>query len=373
MRLIVRMELRVLLLSDIDSPHVQKWAKGLAAHKIHIGIFSLNHADTDWYSASGYITCLSQRANRQSNTLLAKLMYVFLLPKLIYQIIKFKPTVIHAHYATSYGLLGALTFFKPLLVSAWGSDVIDFPKKSLLHRFILKFVFYRAHKICATSLALKNKIAVYTSKPVIIIPFGINLNEFYVRSMSQTNHPFTFGCIKHFEKIYNIDKVVLAFALVVKKYPTALLKLKLVGDGSERELIKAMVLQLDLSNRVEFVGKVPHAEVPYYLNTIDVFVNVSEYESFGVAVAEAMACKVPVIVSNTEGFKDLVPGPENALITPTTNPADIASAMEVYLLNDERRALAVTKSYALISEKFNWKNNLEQMEKVYFEFAAKVA
>jgi glycosyltransferase involved in cell wall biosynthesis len=362
------MATRILLLADINSIHTQKWALGLAEDKIEIGIFSFNRASTDWYSHSPYIKCLSQSDKPQLNRFLAKLGYILYLPKLLYCIARFKPDIVHSHYASSYGLLGALTFFSPFMVSAWGSDVIEFPRKGILQRLTLKFVFSRASKICVTSGIMKNEVSKYSAKVPVVVPFGVDLNTFYHLNSRNKNSTFTFGCIKHFEKVYNIDKVVIAFGMLVRKFPSVPMKLKLIGDGSQKSDIQKLVTLFHLEEHVEFVGKIMHRDVPTYLNTFDAFLNVSEFESFGVAVAEAMACGVPVVVSNFEGFRDLVPGGENAIITRSTSPEDIFQAMKDCLLNADRRAIAAKKSYELIREKFNWKDNLRQMEQVYSEF-----
>ncbi|MBL7936177.1 MAG: glycosyltransferase family 4 protein, partial [Bacteroidia bacterium] len=106
-------------------------------------------------------------------------------------------------------------------------------------------------------------------------------------------------------------------------------------------------------------------------NSISALVNVSEYESFGVSVAEAMACKIPVIISKAEGFKDLVPDVQNAFITTSNNPLDIFKAMESCLFDIERRKIAIDRSYAVVSEKFDWLDNIKQMESVYSDLIHK--
>src|ERR1700733_6283336 len=98
------MKLRVLLLADINSPHTKKWALGLAADNIEIGLFSFNHSPTAWHQGYPGIRCLWQSRRPQSNSLSSKLLYVFILPRLLYHIIRYRPNVVHAHYASSYGL-----------------------------------------------------------------------------------------------------------------------------------------------------------------------------------------------------------------------------------------------------------------------------
>lgn len=358
---------KILFLADINSPHTRKWITGLASDNFVVGIFSLNQSNSYWWSKNKNIVCLGQNKTTKAGRVFSKLNYLLFLPRLFYIILKFKPDIVHAHYASSYGLLGALSLFKPLFVSAWGSDIMDFPRKNLFCNWCIRFVMRRAKRIFVTSSTLKKEISNYTNKQVTVIPFGINLNEFYSIE-SNHNDSFTFGCIKYLEKIYNIDKVILAFNLLVKKYPKRSLKLIIVGNGSEREHLESLIKLYELKNHVEMIGEVPHSSVPYYLNKLDVLVNVSETESFGVSVAEALACKVPVIVSNIDGFRDLIPDKSYGLITQSTHANDILFCMENYLLDNELRNSLAQNGYQFIREKFNWAENLHQMEQMYFEF-----
>ncbi|MEI8137204.1 MAG: glycosyltransferase [Bacteroidota bacterium] len=358
---------RILILADINSTHTQKWVLGLANDNFKVGIFSFNSNESNWYQGHKNISCLNKKGTKTKLSLLNKVAYLLLWPKLMYQLFKFNPHIIHSHYASSYGLLGALTFFKPFIVSAWGSDIMDFPKKNLLNKLILKFVLHRANKICVTSTILKKEILLYSKKQVCVIPFGINLNIFYSNDSEHKRDTFTFGCVKNLEPIYNIDKVIIAFNLLHKKHPNISLKLRIVGSGSQRAELEELINYYQLKNNVDLIGAVAHSEIPSFLNTMDVLVNVSETESFGVSVAEAMACKTPVIVSNLEGFKDLIPNENIGLITLSTSPEDIIISMEKYLFNNDLRIDLAKNAFQRISEKFSWNENLIEMEKLYIE------
>lgn len=358
---------RILFLGDINSPHFQKWVLALAKSGTIVGIFSFNNSKVEWWLSEQNIIFWKQSKRKQSNTLFGKLSYITLLPQLLYCINKFKPTILHAHYASSYGLIGALTFFKPYIVSVWGSDVINFPKQNKISELIIKFVLWRATKICVSSTLLQLEVKNYTQKPSTIIPFGIDLTIFNTNKLKNTSRYFTFGCIKHFEEIYNIDKVVEAFYLLVKRHTHYALRLTLVGGGSMKKVVEKRVYDLGMSEHVEFIGSIQHKFIPYYLNTFNALINISEYESFGVSIAEAMACKVPVIISNIDGFKDLVPDSRNAFISNSTSVEDILKAMETCLLNTKQRNEAVIRSYNLVRQNFNLIHNLNQMNAVYKE------
>ncbi|MBL7934694.1 MAG: glycosyltransferase, partial [Bacteroidia bacterium] len=252
------MKSRVLFLADINSPHTQKWAISLAEKNFEIGIFSFNHSDLKWMASTKNIVCLRQAKEKQLNNPFSKLKYLLLLLRLFIVILKFRPHIMHVHYASSYGLLGALTFYKPLIISAWGSDLTEFPDKSWLHKYIIKFVLWRADKICVSSTLLQREVKKYSKKPSVIIPFGIDFTSFYKPKNSSLPHTFTFGCVKPLEKHYNIDKVVVTFSLLIKHYPKSNLRLKLVGDGMMRDRIFLRAKQLRLLSLIEFTGWVEH-------------------------------------------------------------------------------------------------------------------
>ena len=128
--------MRVLLLSDTYSEHTEKWALGLASKGIEIGLFSFNKASYAWYKNNENITLLFEPTQKiNTNGLLNKFAYLKYLLPLKKAIKQFKPDVLHAHYATSYGLLGALSSFQPYVISAWGTDVMKFPQKNFINKF----------------------------------------------------------------------------------------------------------------------------------------------------------------------------------------------------------------------------------------------
>ena len=74
------------------------------------------------------------------------------------EIVKFNPDLIHAHYASSYGFIAFLTRFKPFILSAWGSDIYDFPNRNFINHSLTKKVLGSATIVCSTSYAMKNII-----------------------------------------------------------------------------------------------------------------------------------------------------------------------------------------------------------------------
>lgn len=357
--------MKVLLLSDTYSEHTEKWALGLANSGIKVGLFSFNKASYDWYVHENITVFFEpdKKINAESTlTKLAYLKYVSILKKIIKQ---FEPDILHAHYATSYGLVGALTDFHPFVISCWGSDVMKFPNKNFVAKSILKYNFKKADLLCATSYTIQDYINVVVKIPVSVIPFGINIEEFKpkkVESLFNAND-FVLGSIKPLESLYNIDVLINAFAKLIPTHDN--LKLLIIGEGAELNALKELCQNLGIFEKVIFTGRIPFKEISNYYNMIDVLVNISEYESFGVSVVEAMACGTPVVVTNVGGLKEVVRDDSVGLKVKAGDVDDTANAIE-RLINDKAlyEQIAINARKHVI-ERYNWDDNLKQMINEY--------
>lgn len=359
------MAIRVLLLADINSEHTQKWAVGLADSGYRIGIFSFTAPKSDWYHFYN-IECLHQPvASSGAGKLWEKLGYIRFLPKLKESIELFAPHILHAHYASSYGLLGALSGFNPYIISVWGTDVMKFPYKNRFTRGIVKYNLNKADAVCATSHTLEKHVHRLTNKEVEVIPFGVDLDEFINKPSLKDRSAFTIGCVKSLEKNYNIGSVIVSFAKLKDRHPGKNLKLVIVGEGEERANLQELVRELHIGEQVVFEGKLPHHLVADKINELDVLVNISEYESFGVSVVEAMACQVPVIVSEAEGLKEVVDDQKNGSIVACHNIEEIVGALERLMLSEKLREVIGLNALERVRKNYNWKHNLHKMMSVY--------
>ena len=167
---------KVLILADINSIHTQKWVKSLMCDfDIFLcsidPITEITHEIEEIVSFVKFYTS-QKRLSNSSNKLLFLKFYL----QLIRIKKSFKPDIIHSHYATSYGLLGRLLFFKRFYISVWGSDIFEFPLKSTLHRIIIRFILQGAATLFSTSktmlffLCLHGRLSQATAFPIPASP-----------------------------------------------------------------------------------------------------------------------------------------------------------------------------------------------------------
>lgn len=362
--------MKILFLSNINSAHIRKWAASLAEKGFEIGIFSLGKPEMDWFSEYGIKSFNAEVGKKKfSDSLFSKVSYLKAVPQVKKIIKEFKPDILHAHYATSYGLIGVRTKFRPYIISCWGSDVMDFPRKSFVHKLVVKRILSKADKIFVTSKTIEKYIHQVIKKEIVITPFGIDTEVFKpmkVKSIFSEND-IVIGTIKSLEKNYCIDVLIQAFAKVKNEYKN--LNLLMVGEGAQEKELKSLVQKLKIEKDVVFTGKIDYSEIPHYHNMIDIFVNVSEHESFGVSVLEAMACAKPVIVSDTGGLAEIVKDDSLGLKVPVKNVAVLSEKLKLLVENSKLRKSISKNANEYVLKNYDWKKNLELIISEYKKIA----
>ncbi len=358
---------RVLLLGDASSVHLERWAIGMHLQGFDITIFSMRHAaNADVYNKIGirvFSPELEVNKNRFRGSLLSKSFYLMAFPLLKRVIKKIKPDIVHAHYASSYGLLGALSGFNPLCISVWGSDVLQFPKINLFTKKIIQYNFRKSDRILVTSQELLNAVSRFTNKIPEVIAFGID-PDMYSKSTQSHGSAVIFGSAKALTPIYGHDTALNAFAIALPHLSFGS-RLLIAGSGHHESYLKNLAQQLGISDSVDFKGQLLKEEIPAFLSNLDILINLSQSESFGVVVLEAAACEVPAIVSDTGGLREVVKQNETGIRVPTKNIEAAAEAM-VLLANDLEMRLSMGQAARKFTlENYQWKASLIKMTYVY--------
>jgi len=359
--------MRILLLSDVNSVHTRKWAVSLQEAGNEIALFGFTATHFPWHESHGIQMLAPGSASLPTGA--GRISYLKNLPALQRAIRRFRPDILHAHYASSYGLVGALSGFHPFLISVWGSDVNAFPRSFFPGKQVLRFNFRRADAITSTSRSMIPVIRLFTRKEIRIIPFGIDTALF---SPVKVNRPFppdawVIGIIKSLEPEYGIDRLIRVFHLLTKRLPARKLKLLIVGGGSLEGELRELAGSLGVDSDTLFAGRVPHEEVPYWMNVPDVFVSLSRADSFGVAVLEAGACEKPVVVSDVGGLPEVVADGITGIVVPEDDPEAAVNAL-VRLAEDPSLVSRLgSGGRSRVMQRYNWTDNVKQMVGLYRE------
>lgn len=172
--------------------------------------------------------------------------------------------------------------------------------------------------------------------------------------------------VSNFRGVKRVPDVVKAFARIAEEVPS---KLLLVGDGPEMTVICRLVNDLQLKDKVLFLGKQDNLEELYSIS--DLMLLLSEKESFGLVALEAMACGVPCIGTNTGGIPEVISDGETGYICTLGDITDI-SKKAIKLLNDEPLLERfASQSISLAKGRFSASQIVIQYEEFYYELLEK--
>ncbi|MER2263158.1 MAG: N-acetyl-alpha-D-glucosaminyl L-malate synthase BshA [Psychrobacillus sp.] len=172
--------------------------------------------------------------------------------------------------------------------------------------------------------------------------------------------------VSNFRKVKHVPDVVKSFELMHKEVPA---KLLLVGDGPEKHPVMEYVKGKPIEKDVLFLGKQENVSELYSIS--DLMLLLSEKESFGLVLLEAMACEVPCIGTAVGGIPEVIIPGENGYLVPL---GDINSVAEygLKILKDPHLHKQLKKrAVQIVEERFSSSQIVEQYEKMYERVAKK--
>ena len=143
-------------------------------------------------------------------------------------------------------------------------------------------------------------------------------------------------------------------------------RLVLVGDGETRERLEDQAAALGLGDAVLFAGTVPHRDMPRYFAAADLVIGASlASETFGMVLAEAMACERAVLASSWQGYDDVVIHGETGERFAAGDPRSLSDALRKILADDEARTAYGASGRKRVVNLFRWERDAERVQGVY--------
>jgi len=197
-------------------------------------------------------------------------------------------------------------------------------------------------------------------RPPHIIPFGVD-TSLYTPDADPAAVRRQWGVgegdpllvtISRLARVKNIDVQIRAVARLAGSHPR--LKLLVVGSGNWEPELRRLAAELGLADRVIFAGFVAHEDLPPYYRAGDLFTYSSTFETFGLVLAEAMACGTPQVAVGRTAVADVVVPDRTGLLIPDFDPDDMARAIASLLADPQRRAAMSRASADLARREYSW-------------------
>lgn len=289
-----------------------------------------------------------------------------------------KLDVVHAHYAIPHALSAMLarqmleeSCFEAkcfrLATTLHGTDITVVGADSSMHGAV-RLAINKSDGVTAVSEFLKNETVKLFEprRDIEVIPNFVDTELFYrmpqtreIRDQLGLGNEKVCIHISNFRPVKRIRDVLKTFYAIVQRVPATLL---LVGDGPERSDAEIRVRENGIAEHVRFLGKID--DIVPLLSVSDLMLMPSSGESFGLAALEAMACGVPVIVTDMGGFPEFIDNNKHGYLVELGNVGRM-SEKALELLTDSNKWGFFSQNCVEQARKYHVSSMVERYEGFY--------
>lgn len=284
-----------------------------------------------------------------------------------------KPDVVHSGYIWKDGFVAARSGFHPHLSMPWGSDILVEPDRSRVLRWIVRYVVRRADMITCDCEVVANKIVAETAYPrgrIVVFPWGVDRALFHpgvprlaVRRERGWDDKAIVIMNRSFEPVYNVAGFLEALPRVLRARPDV--RVLLGGSGSQEPLLREIVRRDGLEEIVHFLGQVAPERMPGYLAAADLYVSNSLSDGTSLSLLEAMACGLPVVVTDVPANLEWVSRGVNGFVARSGDTASLVQTL-ITALGDPALLSRMGSSNAQVAaERADWERNFAKLEEIY--------
>ncbi|MFC0297888.1 N-acetyl-alpha-D-glucosaminyl L-malate synthase BshA [Geobacillus jurassicus] len=286
--------------------------------------------------------------------------------------------VLHAHYAVPHAVCAVLARQMvgelPIVTTLHGTDITVLGYDPSLSDMI-KFGIEQSDIVTAVSNALVRQTyeLLDVQTPIHTVYNFVDERIYRRREASHLRREYGIGesekviiHVSNFRKVKRVPDVVRAFAVVRRHVPA---KLLLVGDGPEMTVVCRLVKELGLQEDVRFLGKQDKLEELYSIS--DVMMLLSEKESFGLVLLEAMACGVPCIGTAIGGIPEVIEDGKSGFLCPLGDVKEAARQAIALLTNPKLHAEMARQAAQTVERKFRSADIVGQYEQLYASLVAR--
>ena len=362
--------MRICYIADARTVHAQRWVKYFADRGHEVNLISPTPlGDGDIGRAQLHVL---KRCPIQVRIVSFPINLLSTMTQIRALVRKIKPDIVHAHYITDCGFWGTLSGFHPLVLSAWGSDVLVDPRKSRIYRYFVEFALKRADLVTTEGEnAIGEMIRLGTDPNKInLILHGVDTRIFSPKDRSPKEAFRVFDSlvvisIRGLKPIYDVETLIKSIPAVLEQMPKV--EFIIADDGLQKNYLKDLAMSLDVLDSISFVGQLPHDQIPSYLAAADVYVSTSLSDTISVSLLEAMTCGLAPVVTDVGDVRKWIEDGENGFVIPVKRP-DLLAEKIVYLLNNEELRDKMGKANRrLIEKRADYAKEMDKMGELYEE------
>jgi glycosyltransferase involved in cell wall biosynthesis len=290
----------------------------------------------------------------------------------LYAMVKYKCNLIHTHWAIPTGLISVFAgaiLKKPFMVTIHGSDL----RMAISNSFLLKIFLYvckKSKNITCVSEVQKKEIEQLGIKENKISVFPMCIDENFlevgkIKKRRLERRPFIILSNRNLLPIYNVSVLIRAIPIVLEEEPN--IKFLIAGDGPERDYLEKEAKKLNINSSIQFLGRIPHGDMPNLFSQADVYVSTSLYDGTSVSLLEAMGSGTFPIVTDVPTNREWIINGTNGFLIPTNEEEFLANRIIDAVHDQTLLEKSITKNLSIVEEKALWRVNIERVNEVYKE------
>jgi glycosyltransferase involved in cell wall biosynthesis len=287
--------------------------------------------------------------------------------------------LVHAHQIIPYGFWAALSGTHPLVLTAWGSDILTEPYASRRAMRYTRYALQHADLLTADSEHLRRAaVALGCRAPSTEVQLGVDTGIFRPGRRDAARRTLGYDADtplvlspRALSPVYNIESIIDSVPLVRNEVPAVRYIIKF-GYGAGREaMLRQRAAALGVGDAVEFVGFHPMATMADYYAAADVCVSVASSDSSPKSVLEALACGTPVVLSDLPWVHEHITGGEQALLVAPGDTEALARGTVRLLRDPALRARMGAAGRQMVVQHADYAQSMARMDKLYRALAAR--
>jgi L-malate glycosyltransferase len=293
---------------------------------------------------------------------------------------RLRPTLLHAHFLTGYGYWGVFSGYRPFLVTVWGDDVYVTPHQTVIKNRLARkalreadFVTGDSRDIVEACLRLGAR-----SDRVEVVQWGVDFAQFHPgdpraaaavreRLGIAPDAPVVLSTRSFTQPYYNIELIVDTAVRVRERFPGV--HYIFAGNEGDDAALRARANRLGAGSWMHWAGRIPHAELPAWIQAGSVFVTVPSVDATAVSLLEAMACRAAVVASDLPSAREWIRDGETGLTVGAGDAQALVHAIERFLADAELRGKLGRAAEAEVRARADHDRNMARMEEIYVAFA----
>jgi len=278
-----------------------------------------------------------------------------------------KPDLIHAGPIQTCAFIAILSGFRPVLTMSWGFDLMDDVHRNKWWERVTRYTLKRSTFFTSDANVTRDKAVTYGMDPekTIVFPWGVDLEHFRMQNAERRspNDTFTLFCNRSWESRYGVDVLARAFVKVAQERDNV--NLLLLGGGSQGNIIRQILQNGGVLDRVAFGGQVSQTNLPDWYHRADLYISPSHVDGSSVSLMEALACGLPCLVSDIPANKEWVVEDENGWLFRDGDANQLAEKILAAISQREKLPEIGRSSRRSAEMRADWKKNAEALMNVY--------